>query len=231
MVNGEPTSFFSSTLVGGFAKEIFSVLLLFVIVMEALSRMMVETEAWGLVAGFSVGLVHNPSFSVSHLLFMDDTLIFCQRRKGVLISIWRKREGFVGIIFVSQPCASWLVDMVEEASQSQVKVDIAKSYREGNKALMVHGGVNKAGSFLEVAVFAEGGRKGIIWLPEGCGRRRWRPFANELQRMLVSQASVHPIPGTQLKFGLGESISGCHSGHCFAKVLRPVLRCFPLGGW
>jgi hypothetical protein len=42
------------------------------------------------------------------------------------------------------------VDIVEEASQSQVKVDIGKSYREGAKALMVHGGVNKAGSFLEV---------------------------------------------------------------------------------
>ena len=53
----------------------------------------------------------------------------------------------VGVIFVSQPCASWLVDTVEEASQSQAKVDIAKSYREGKKALMVHGGVNKAGSF------------------------------------------------------------------------------------
>jgi hypothetical protein len=55
-----------------------------------------------------------------------------------------------------------------------VKGDIAKSYREGDKALMVHGGVNKAGSFLEVAVYVEGGRKGIIWPPEGHGGRGWR---------------------------------------------------------
>ena len=87
-----------------------------------------------------------------------------------------KRKGFIGVIFVSQPCASWLVDTAEEASQSQVKVDIVKSYREGNKALMVHGGVNKVGSFLEVVVFAEGGRKGIIWLPEGRGGRGWCRF-------------------------------------------------------
>jgi hypothetical protein len=33
--------------------------------------------------------------------------------------------------------------------------------------LMVHGGDNKAGRFLEVAVFAEGGRKGELWLLEG----------------------------------------------------------------
>ena len=107
-----------------------------------------------------------------------------------------KRKGFVGVIFVSQPCASWLVDMVEEASQSQVKVDIAKSYREGDKALMVHGGVNKAGSFLEVAVFAEGDCKGIIWLLEGRGGRGWHRFANELWRILVPQASVLFGPGT-----------------------------------
>jgi hypothetical protein len=29
------------------------------------------------------------------------------------------------------------------------------------------GGANKIGRFLEVAVFAEGGRKGGLWLPEG----------------------------------------------------------------
>jgi hypothetical protein len=33
--------------------------------------------------------------------------------------------------------------------------------------VMVHGGAHKAGRFLEVAVFAEGGRKGGLWLPEG----------------------------------------------------------------
>jgi hypothetical protein len=142
-----------------------------------------------------------------------------------------KRKGFVGVIFVSQPCASWLVGTVEEASQSQVKGDIAKSYREGDKALMVHGGVNKAGSFLEVAVYAEGGRKGIIWLPEGRGGRGWRRFANELRRMLVPQGSVHPVPGTQLKVGLGETTSGCHSGRSFAEVLRmePSAEVLPVG--
>jgi hypothetical protein len=103
-----------------------------------------------------------------------------------------------------------------------VKVDIAKSYREGDKALMVHRVGNKAGSFLEEAVFVEGGCKGIIWLPEGRGGRGWRQFANELWRMLVPQASMHPVSGTQLKLGLGESTSGCHSGHSFAEILRRV---------
>ena len=56
---------------------------------------------------------------------------------------------------------------MEAAIQSQVKEDLAKSYREGDKVTMVHGGGNKASRFLEVSVFAKGGHKGVIWLPEG----------------------------------------------------------------
>ena len=56
-------------------------------------------------------------------------------------------------IFVSTQCSSWLVDTVEAACQ--VKEDIAKSFREGDKALMVYRGANKLGRFLEVVVFAK----------------------------------------------------------------------------
>jgi hypothetical protein len=38
---------------------------------------MVETEARGLFACFFVGPAHNPGISVSHLLFTNDSLIFC----------------------------------------------------------------------------------------------------------------------------------------------------------
>jgi hypothetical protein len=59
------------------------------------------------------------------------------------------------------------MDMVEVAVLSQAKEEIAKSYREGDKVTMVHRGGNKAGIFLEESVFTKGGRKGVIWLPEG----------------------------------------------------------------
>jgi hypothetical protein len=55
----------------------------------------------------------------------------------------------------------------EEARKEPVK-DFVKFYREDVKALMVSGGGNKAGRYLEVAAYAEGGHKGVIWLPEGC---------------------------------------------------------------
>ena len=51
--------------------------LLFVIIMEALSKMMDQVVGGGLVLGFSVGREAPRLIMVSHLLFADDTLIFC----------------------------------------------------------------------------------------------------------------------------------------------------------
>jgi hypothetical protein len=82
-----------------------------------------------------------------------------------------RRKGL--FIFASIQCLSWLVDTVEAAVQAQAKEEIAKSYREGDKATMVHGGGNKAGRFLEVSVLAEGGCNGVTWLPNGRFGRDW----------------------------------------------------------
>jgi hypothetical protein len=48
----------------------------FVLVMEALSRIMTATVDRGLLPGISLGLRNNEELLVSHLLFVDDTLIF-----------------------------------------------------------------------------------------------------------------------------------------------------------
>jgi hypothetical protein len=50
--------------------------LLFVIIMEALSRMISKAVAGGFLSGFQVGSRDTDSVHVSHLLFADDTLIF-----------------------------------------------------------------------------------------------------------------------------------------------------------
>ena len=54
--------------------------LLFDIVMEALSRMLDVAACTGQLSGFSVGGTTNSSVMVSHLLFADDTLIFCDAK-------------------------------------------------------------------------------------------------------------------------------------------------------
>ena len=100
---------------------------------------------------------------------------FCSSAKegSPNLRLEERRKEFVGFIFASFQCSSWLVEVA-----CQVKEDIAKSYHEGDKVLMVHGGANKGGRFLEVSIYAEGGCKGVLWLLEGdlgggglvCGR-------------------------------------------------------------
>jgi hypothetical protein len=109
----------------------------------------------------------------------------------------------VGYIFASIQCSSSLVDTMEAVSK--MKDDIANSCHEGDKVLMVHGGVNKAGRFLEVSVYAEGGRRGVLWLPKGCYGQGWRHFAGDLRLMLPSAEGKNgieeieslPLPRTQ----------------------------------
>ena len=51
--------------------------LLFVLVMEALGRMLDKAVHDGHMSGFDVGRLEGRSLEVSHLLFADDTSIFC----------------------------------------------------------------------------------------------------------------------------------------------------------
>jgi hypothetical protein len=50
---------------------------LFVLVMEAFSKMIGAITSRGLISGFSVGSIELNRVVVSHLLFADDTLVFC----------------------------------------------------------------------------------------------------------------------------------------------------------
>jgi hypothetical protein len=137
--------------------------------------------------------------------FTFEAKTFCLSAKDgyPLLRLEERRKGFSGYIFVSNQCVSWLLETVEAAVLSQAKEEIAKSFREGDKVTMVHGGGNKAGIFLEVSVYAEGGRKGVIWLPEGRFGRGWRRFAGELRQLVAGQIKkiekAGSLPGVSLE--------------------------------
>lgn len=87
MVNGEPAGFFRSSrgLRLGDPLPPF----LFILIMEVLSRLLDKAVAGGFIKGFKVDRDAVPGLSVSHLLFADDTLVFCEA--GGLnwgISVW-----------------------------------------------------------------------------------------------------------------------------------------------
>jgi hypothetical protein len=61
--------------------------------------------------------------------------------------------------------------------------DFVRSFREGSKVLIVRRGGNVTGRFLEVVVYAVGGRRWIIYFPEGYERRGWRKVVLELGKV------------------------------------------------
>jgi hypothetical protein len=152
-----------------------------------------------------------------------------------------RRKDFVGYVFVGVQCSIWLMDTVEEVQKSPSKEDF-KSDREDEKVLMVHGGGNNAGRYLEMVVYEKGGRKGIIWLPEGRGGWGWRQFVGELRQLLVPFEAKSQLPnfveispkGKQMVVGAKASLSG----HSFEEVVRATdsssavsseLKTLPLG--
>ena len=74
LINGSPEGFFGSTC-GIWQGDPLSPLL-FVVITEALSRMMSRAVEGGLLSGFQVGSLDNNLLHISHLLFADDILIF-----------------------------------------------------------------------------------------------------------------------------------------------------------
>jgi hypothetical protein len=156
---------------------------------------------------------------------------FTTKDGSSLLRLEERRKKFFGYIFVSPQGSAWLMETVEEACLA--KANIAKAFREGDKALMVHGGDNKAGRFLEVAVFAEGGRKGGLWLPEGRNGRGWLRFVEELRLLLASldgvpmEAQVHSAPNQKSSTPkLAETgVPGEHSmARSFAEIVKSKTR-------
>ena len=76
LINGEASGFFSSS--KGLRQEYPFSPLLFILVMESLSKLINKACEMSLLKGFHAGNSHSPDFLVSHLLFANDTLIFCR---------------------------------------------------------------------------------------------------------------------------------------------------------
>jgi hypothetical protein len=108
-------------------------------------------------------------------------------------SLEEKRKGFGGFILLGIKSSDWLVDTMEEALESQRKEDFARSFHDEVRVLKVQMGSNRAGCFIEVVVFVEGSRKGVIKLPEGCGCWGWQRFVDEL-RLMIAQLVAKVLP-------------------------------------
>ena len=85
LVNGSPEGFFGSScgLRQGDPLSPF----LFLLIMEVLSRILKKIEENYLIRGFHVGVANSIGVRISHLLFADDTILFCDASRAQLLSI------------------------------------------------------------------------------------------------------------------------------------------------
>ena len=121
------------------------------------------------------------------------TFSFTTRKGNAVVRLEEKRKGFCGFILLGIKCSGWLADVVEEVMEAQMKEDFARMHRDEARVLKVRLGSNKAGCFLEVAVFIESGQKRVIRIPEGRGGWGWHRFVDEL-RSLVKQIVERALP-------------------------------------
>jgi hypothetical protein len=142
--------------------------------------------------------------------------------KASQLRLEERRKGFLGLILVDLRGATWLAATVEEASRSPALEDFVRSSNEGRKSLSVRGGCNKGGRFLEVVVFVDDDRKGIIWIPEARSGRGWRRFVTELRSWLAVLTSVHGFSSEEAcnEKKADEGSSGVKIGRSYADVVR-----------
>jgi hypothetical protein len=85
VINSSPEGFFTSS--RGLRQGEPLSPLLFLIVMEVLSRMLKKVESKGLIHGFSAGCNVSNGLHISHLLYADDTILFCDADMSQLLYV------------------------------------------------------------------------------------------------------------------------------------------------
>jgi hypothetical protein len=113
------------------------------------------------------------------------TFIFLVVEGASVVRVEERRRSFSRLVFLGACSLVWLVSTMENLLRFSGDKEFVKSFREGSKVLIVRRGSNPASRYFELAVYAVGGRRGIILILEGRGGRGWSRFAAELGKVIA----------------------------------------------
>lgn len=111
------------------------------------------------------------------------TFVFTVVEGASVVRLVERRKSYSGLVILSYQSLGWLASTMESLQWCPAEKEFIKSFREGSKVLIARRGGNAAGRFLEVAVYGVGGRRGIIYIPEGRDGRGWRTFVTVLDKI------------------------------------------------
>ena len=174
LVNGTPTDFFCSS--RGLRQGDPLSPLLFLVMIEVFSRMVKRMEAAGLVSGFRADGRGGRGESVSHLLFADDTILFCDAEVEQVLHVRLLLLCFQAV--------------------TGLKVNVAKS------EMVPIGEVNNANALAEIL----GCRVGALpmtylGMPLGASHKSpsiWNPILEKIKRKLAGWTKLYLSKGGRM---------------------------------
>nr|POE54687.1 hypothetical protein CFP56_25047 [Quercus suber] len=134
------------------------------------------------VRGGSIGsfCIDSKSFSFSFDGGRADSYAIHESRRNFKSSVWLSRKGMKWVLSCFADIRDWVPG----------KDLFYKHFRENNKFFEFQGRSNKAGIFVDIAVFFGGARRGCVMVPVSSNRARWNLFSRALDSFLAGSNTV-----------------------------------------
>ena len=147
--------------------------------------------------------MYTKTFSFSFDGGQADSYAIHESRRNFKSSVWMGRKGLEWVLSCFADIRDWVPG----------KDYVCKHFRTHNKFFEFRGRSNKAGIFVEIAVYFGGARRGGIMVPASSNRSGWCLFTKELESFLSSSNSVC-VEGksVDVAVGGGSSVGGGQDG-------------------
>lgn len=103
--------------------------------------------------------------------------------RGVIKLLELRGKSFSSI-FLGRYEALWIVNLVEKLLTVAGNQAIALKFNEASRAFLAQRYSNKAGRYVAIAQYGEGRRRGVVMIPKGKERARWKELVGIFQEVV-----------------------------------------------